>query len=613
MIKTNRVLKLLALSTITFGSLYSYDDTTLMALEPSESKLINEECIISVNSTEEEIIESIIYGDINSIDIDISIGSKLINISNYLDFEKISRFELVDWLCDNSVLNETQKIECYCDLIDSKNFENVICLESVYSELLEYQTSLNTNNNVNNYLVLNGKLNSVLSNPYENSNTRSIDNEAKYSSENFRIHYDSNETTEQQAIEVAEFFEEIRDEFIDMGFEEPILELQYSGYQVYLDPDPNPDNSSTLAVCTKKSVTTKTCASYITIYNFNDLEQGHVKESITHEYFHAIQNAYNQQSTWFKEACANWAATEVSEQYNVSLGWANDFIRNSYDESIYSTNGYGAVLLPLTIEKKYGGYSAIRSIYEEYNNNGFNLNFSQLKNVISNGIVSNGYSAGTFDDAYVDMATYLIDPIKHFATVINKNTSLVDINTNDYILSNSNNNTTIVDNDIIKSYASSYYYFEVDDSLLGDSTLTLTFDFSFDISGAQIQLYTVDYSNNEYISYNVVYNNNKSITVQNVGTSVEKIFFVVSNLNVSSEIEMDIDVSFTHTHNHLNGCTSNGAISHTCICSCGHTYTTDHTFKPFSNGNKCTGCGFFTTGPVITPIMGIGEEEPEEE
>ena len=95
MIKTNRLFKLLALSTITFGSLYSYDDTILMALEPSESKLINEECIISVNSTEEEIIESIIYGDINSIDIDISIGSKLINISNYLDFEKeIEEIEL---------------------------------------------------------------------------------------------------------------------------------------------------------------------------------------------------------------------------------------------------------------------------------------------------------------------------------------------------------------------------------------------------------------------------------------------------------------------------------------------------------------------------------------
>ena len=265
------------------------------------------------------------------------------------------------------------------------------------------------------------------------------------------------------------------------------------------------------------------------------------------------------------------------------------------------------------MEKKYGGYSAIRSIYEEYNNNGFNLNFSQLKNVITNGIVSNGYSSGTFDDAYVDMATYLIDPSKHFATLINNNTSLVDINTNDYILSNSNNNTTIVDNDTIKSYASSYYYFEVDDSLLGDSTLTLIFGFSFDISGAQIQLYTVDYSNNEYISYNAVYNNNKTITLQNVGTSIEKVFFVVSNLNESSEIEMDIDVSYTHTHNHLNGCTSNGAINHTCICSCGHTYTTAHTFKPFSNGNKCTGCGFFTTGPVITPIMGIVEEEPEEE
>ena len=40
MIKTNRLFKLLALSTITFGSLYSYDDTILMALEPSESKLV---------------------------------------------------------------------------------------------------------------------------------------------------------------------------------------------------------------------------------------------------------------------------------------------------------------------------------------------------------------------------------------------------------------------------------------------------------------------------------------------------------------------------------------------------------------------------------------------
>ena len=74
----------------------------------------------------------------------------------------------------------------------------------------------------------------------------------------------------------------------------------------------------------------------------------------------------------------------------------------------------------------------------------------------------------------------------------------------------------------------------------------------------------------------------------------------------------------THTHNYTHSYTESGPLNHIAYCSCGASKTEAHTFQAFKNGNKCTKCLYFTTGPVIdSQIFGINRniiyvEEKEE-
>jgi hypothetical protein len=58
--------------------------------------------------------------------------------------------------------------------------------------------------------------------------------------------------------------------------------------------------------------------------------------------------------------------------------------------------------------------------------------------------------------------------------------------------------------------------------------------------------------------------------------------------------------SETHTHNYTHSYTESGALNHIAYCECGASKTEAHTFQAFKNGNRCTKCLYFTTGPVIT-------------
>lgn len=73
----------------------------------------------------------------------------------------------------------------------------------------------------------------------------------------------------------------------------------------------------------------------------------------------------------------------------------------------------------------------------------------------------------------------------------------------------------------------------------------------------------------------------------------------------SEKIRIDIP----HIHNYTHSYTQSGPLNHIAYCSCGISITESHIFQPFKNGNRCTKCLYFTTGPVIIqPIMGISNE-----
>jgi len=247
--------------------------------------------LITVSDSKESIISSVTSATPFEIDGTISDNGIQYDLNDFYDFSRTSRYHIVDWAYEAGLITEAEKIEAFCDLINDRNFENIDCLEGVIDTIQCYQNSELFSDELGN------KINIVLSKPTYISEdisgkTRAIDKEATYNSSNFTIHYDTDSTNSSTAQTVATYFEQVRSEYISLGFRTPLLESGQSRYHVYLDPESKP-GSTTPASCFKVNyLNSTTCPSYIVLYSFTGLNN-RVRERIAHEYFHAIQNAYN--------------------------------------------------------------------------------------------------------------------------------------------------------------------------------------------------------------------------------------------------------------------------------------------------------------------------------
>lgn len=560
----------------------------LNASSDSQYSYINEESEVYIKSSKEEVLNSVVSEKVISIEGKICLGCKYIDIDDYLDYDSMSRFEIVQWLNDISFLSYEEKIDCFCDIVLNRFFENSFCLNPIFNEMFEYKNNTNKLYSRDLHILL--KIDKILSNPFENQNSnltsKSVLNDG-YLTTNFKIHYDSSLINQIEVIKVAEEFERIRAEFIIRSFETPILESLNDRYNVYLDPYVSQNGYG--AVTSPGHAINNTCSSSITIYNFDEFNP-YIKEVISHEYFHAIQNAYNYHSCWFKEAAASWAIIEVNEEYPYALDDIYEFVSTETGTTI--PNADGSILLPLTIEKEYGGYSAIRSIYEEYNEHSAGLNFTQLKQVITNGIINNGYSNGSFDEAYKKMMTYIIDIESNYEGFINWQNSencilpvgMEKVTGNISPLSNT-----------LNPYSSKYnkLYLETLDTASIDIYAT------FNNPGGSIQLYIENKNGTITMLYYEPVDNAIFVSLDHVGENINSIYIITSNTSGTSVVTINSFVTYIHYHNSNKGYQYENALNHNVICSCDTIIVEPHNFKPYGSGNRCIKCLYYTEGPVI--------------
>ncbi len=519
-------------------------ENALSVSEQIDSLIISPTITFSTNMTSSDIVSSIKEGPDIIIEGKVIDGVKEFDINEYYDFSSTSRYHVAQWAYSADLISEVEKIDCFCDLILSRNFDNIDCLEGVFDAIQQYQL----NNVLSN--ELNEKINEILSVPFDSeestASTRSISNEAKYSTSNFTIHYDSGRTTLSAAKSVADYFEQIRTTYLNLGFSTPILEPFNSKYHVYLDPDSDP-NGKAAATTTKFITLTNVCASHITIYNFNSLTTG-VQERIAHEYFHAIQNAYNHQSSWFKEACANWGKI-IAGGSSTTCNWQiNSFIGGT--TPLPETDGYGAVMFPLTIHLKYGGANAILSIYEVYNDYSAFISQSQLRDVISLGINNTGAAEG-FKVAYRYMASYLYNP-KYWYSSIHSGASAW-VGATKTILAISDSSTTVSNPSTSTSgsltyLTNKYYKLSLPTSFEG----AVRIDVDYDDSNGQVQIYTETSANQHSVKYLSTDSNGDTTFVQTgVGSSITSVGIILTNLAESSSINFNVKVTLLPSESSL--------------------------------------------------------------
>ena len=483
--------------------------------------------LITVSDSKESILSSITSTNPFEIEGTISDNEIQYDLNDFYDFSSTSQYHIVDWAYRAGLITEAEKIEAFCELITNRNFENIECLEGVIDTIQCYQNSVLLSDELEN------KINIVLSKPTyisdaNSGKTRAIDKEATYNSSNFTIHYDTDSTNSSTAQTVATYFEQVRSEYISLGFRTPILESGQSRYHVYLDPESKP-GSTTPASCFKvNSLNSTTCPSYIVLYSFTGLNN-RVRERIAHEYFHAIQNAYNHDSSWFKEACANWGKINVAGSSLTCDDKINSFIESTLAMNDETTQ-YGAVVYPLTVQRRYG-IEGILSIYDKYSEqSSTSLTEAQLSDVITKGIQATGTTEG-FGLVYRAMSSYIYDTSVWYTSVYSGASSWVDAPTTTRSISLPSSTSVTNSSSTISGTLNELRTIRYELTLPTGFKGAIKFEMSYSDIKGKTQIYTIEDTGVPHINYvkTSTDDNTAEYLQADVGNGVNTVVLIVSN------------------------------------------------------------------------------------
>lgn len=497
--------------------------------------------IESIYSSADEIKENILSTDVFTVDGVVSVNDKIVEISDYYDFTKENKYNITKWAYEIGKITKEEEIECLCDLVIMKNFDNIDCLEGVIDYIKNYAETGEIDE------VLIKKISSVIGSDNDVqadhlANT-SISNEATYSNSYFTIHYDSSVNTLAEARAVAAYFSTVRSQYMNMGFNTPILETGEIRFHVYLDPG---SGGGSAAVTYKVNVSGNKCASYIILFNFRSLTDA-VRQRIAHEYFHAIQNAYNHDSGWFKESMANWGKIIITGQSSTCDLQVRDFIGSSDSLDSSTSMGYGAVVLPLAIHYKFGGSDTILEIYKEYETySSTDLSTNQIRTVVTDAIVARGYS-GSFNLAYRAMSAYVYRPYVWYNGICSGS-------------SNWSNNTIVVKTTYAAgatmafsgstaSLTSDYYTIKLPTNV---SAASVKVEVSFSNSNGYLQKYTINSSGTHTVSYTGKTNNASTFIEHGLGVSLNDLALIISNLDESASLTYTVKITIMPTNEDIN-------------------------------------------------------------
>lgn len=324
-------------------------------------------------------------------------NSTAIDVSSEIDLDAFDDVDRIEQLYSAGLLSDAARIDTYLDLIESGSL-TLDCIPYVMNVCNQYYETQNLSQvaveNINTvYSAQSAELDAALA-ALTDSNE----------SDHFKLYYDSTDVSSSVATKILNFLEDMYDISVSLGFRTPVLESGFSKTRVYIDTGANPEGSGrgyTYAVETNGNH----AASYITIWNFRTSNSvwSQWKETIAHEYFHAVQYAYYYHENWFREASAVWFAAK----YSGSITRAKDHF-DSYFENIrksISNYPYGAGVLPMAIDVAYGGDTTIRRIYERMDSNGASTE-TALRNCITWAIQKND-SSGSFAEAYKKIGAYV--------------------------------------------------------------------------------------------------------------------------------------------------------------------------------------------------------------
>lgn len=354
-------------------------------------------------------------------------GNVDIDISTTCDLSDFSTVEKCNQLYLAGLIDEEDQILAAVSLLsgtesnltqaDVHDYEPEECGTAAADLLAEYKESnkysLASNavkNAVNNALSrkIDQPASSVLSDESRAEIAASVPSK---SNSYFTVYYNDG-VSEATATQTLSFLTNIRSKALEEGFKLPRLETGKNTLQVYLFSETSGYNGITYAT----NISNGTAASYIEIWGIDNWS-AQWGETVAHEYFHAIQNAYFYYNNWFKEAGAVWFAAKYANSIERAKSKFNSYFSNCALGIEHSDNNYGAGVFPMAIDVAYGGTSTIRKIYENLDRNNANINASMLRDNITDAIQSYD-STGSFERTLEITAAYITYPSHFYRKII---------------------------------------------------------------------------------------------------------------------------------------------------------------------------------------------------
>jgi hypothetical protein len=155
------------------------------------------------------------------------------------------------------------------------------------------------------------------------------------------------------------------------GFKKPVLDYGKESYHVYIyDLKGKYGITFPISFYNTGKYKPRVASGFISIDNNYSSAKGFkkswedcLKVTAAHEFFHAVQNAYNADAdSWWKEASATWNEDEVYDSVNDYFQYLGNVF--SAPDKPLENSSYGGVVFAKYLSENYGGYSIIKSIWE---------------------------------------------------------------------------------------------------------------------------------------------------------------------------------------------------------------------------------------------------------
>jgi len=199
--------------------------------------------------------------------------------------------------------------------------------------------------------------------------------DAVNSSSNFKIFYTESETTENFAIKAADILENVRDELINLGYNEAVYEAD-GKYHIYIIErscgsyginKPYNDGTERTFIEIDNDFSNNNCGAGEPLY-FTTGTQAQ-KITLAHEFFHAVQRTYRQPTTlssvFLFESTATWIEDIIYPNINDYIYWVDIFFDN-LDTEIDDTDGYSIAFYGHYLSSEISNNTIIREIWEEF-------------------------------------------------------------------------------------------------------------------------------------------------------------------------------------------------------------------------------------------------------